>query len=156
MEQCKNFFRLFFIHRVFKKCLVLYQLKEKSTQYFYLRLKLHFNNTYQKVNVLWRKLISIQRGTMAQIGSEVNWKNPCVISQIPGQIRENFFHIVSYFLGFFCMAGFSFSTSRVASEAPLSLSQPQPSYSAFSKRFQRSSKTITMKTRLVLSLMTSD
>ena len=31
-----------------------------------------------------------------------------------GQIRENFFHIVSYFLGFFCMVDSSFSTSRKA------------------------------------------
>ena len=70
-----------------------------------------------------------------------------------GQIRENFFHIVSYFLGFFCMAGFSFSTSRVVVEEqqqPLCWGPLQPhglsqTLLAFPTRFQRSSKTITMK-----------
>ena len=115
---------------------------------------LQLKRRHFQVNAVYPKLISIP---WVELKANRIWgqlKESLRDFPNSGQIRENFFHIVSYFLGFFCMAGFSFSTSRVVVEEqqqqPLCWGPLQPhglsqTLLAFPPRFQRSSKTITMK-----------
>ena len=75
---------------------------------------LQLKRRHFQVNAVYPKLISIP---WVELKANRIWgqlKESLRDFPNSGQIRENFFHIVSYFLGFFCMADSSFSTSRKA------------------------------------------